>query len=306
MALQAKFIKQKIKAVGNIKKITKTMEMVAASKMRKATEASLASREYALGALEILVNLAEKREIEHPMLDPRETGKTLVVIVAANKGLAGGYNVNVSKQVGKLVKEKGDDAVEAICIGKQAEKIARRFKLPVVASFTDFKDFANVEDAYAVMEVVREQFLKEESDKKRTFEYQEVYIAYTQFIKAMTYEAKSAPILPFKPESIHMMITDSSSGKAVEEKDSLKLYTFEPSEEVVLEQVIPQLLTAVMFQVMLDAYASEHSSRMVAMQNATDNAGQLQDDLKLSFNKARQAAITQEIAEISAGANALQ
>lgn len=299
MALQAKVIKQKIKAVGNIKKITKTMEMVSASKMRRATEASLSSREYALSALEILVHLSENRQVEHTLITPRSTGKTLIIIVASNKGLAGAYNVNISKRVSVYVKEHAGDEIECICVGKKAEQIARRNQLSVVASFTEFKDFANVDDVRAIVNVMLEQFEKAD-------EYKNIFVAYTQFVKAFTYEPKVKPLLPVQPESLYMMITDEKADREKLSTESLKLYLFEPSEEVVLDQVIPQLLTAVMYQVLLDAYASEHSSRMMAMQNATENAGALQDDLKLTYNKARQAGITQEIAEISAGANALQ
>jgi F-type H+-transporting ATPase subunit gamma len=298
MALQAKVIKQKINAVGNIKKITKTMEMVSASKMRKSTEASLSSRAYALSALEILVNLADNRQVEHPLLTHREEGKTLVVIVASNKGLAGSYNVNVSKQISLFIKNHSDLEIECVCIGKKAEQIARRNNIPVIASFTAFKDFADIDEIRSVVKVLLEQFEKEG-------EYKNIMVAYTQFLKSFTYEAKIKPILPVQPDSLYMMITDEKINISKASSDSLKLYLFEPSEEIVLNQVIPQLLTAVMYQVMLDAFASEHSSRMMAMQNATENAGELQEDLKLSFNKARQAAITQEIAEISAGANAL-
>ena len=300
MALQGKAIKAKITAVGNIKKITKTMQMVAASKMRKSVEAALASRDYALSALEILVHLSQERNVEHPMIMRRDTGKTLCVIVAANKGLCGGYNVNVSRRVSEYVKEHASEEIECITVGKQAEKIAKRNKLKIVATFTEFKDFAQAEDAAQLINVVSDLYSRDESYKK-------VVVAYTQFVKPLTYDPKVKPLIPIQPESLYMMITDEQMPK--EDKDDMrsakKLYAFEPSEEEVMESVVPELLTAVIYQVFLDAYAAEHSSRMVAMQNATDNAGELQEELKLSFNKARQAGITQEIAEISAGANAL-
>lgn len=300
MALQGKAIKSKIKAVGNIKKITKTMQMVAASKMRRAVEASLSSRDYALGALEILVNLSEKRNVEHPMLTRRVSGKTLCVIIASNKGLCGGYNVNVSRRVSEYVKNNPAETIECVTVGKQAEKIAKRNNLVIIASFTEIKDFARIEDASQLVYVMKDLFMKDES-------YQKVFVAYTQFLKPLTYEAKIKPLLPIQPESLYLMLMGESLTHEKKEalRESKKLYTFEPSEEQVMESVIPELLTGVMYQVFLDAYASEHSSRMVAMQNATDNAGELQESLKLSFNKARQAGITQEIAEISAGANAL-
>lgn len=300
MALQAKAIKGKIAAVGNIKKITKTMEMVAASKMRKAIEASLGSREYAISALEILVHLARERSVSHPMLEVRETGRILIVIVASNKGLAGGYNVNISRLVSNYRREHPDTEIDCITIGKQAERIAKRNQVHIVATFTDFKDFANGDDAFRVMSVVIDLFT-------RDMTYSKVMIAYTQFIKSLTYEPKLKSVVPINPETLYLMITDErlSGSEKKEMQKAKKLYQFEPSEQEVMNTVIPELMTAMMFQVMLDAYAAEHSSRMVAMQNATENSGALQDDLKLTYNKARQAAITQEIAEISAGANAM-
>lgn len=300
MALQGKAIKAKITAVGNIKKITKTMQMVAASKMRRAVDASLSSRNYALSALEILVHLSQERSVEHPMIVRRVKGKTLCVIIASNKGLCGGYNVNVSRRVSEYVKSHTDEIVECVTVGKQAERIAKRNNLTIVATFTEFKDFAQAEDAAQLVSVVSDLFSRDDTYKK-------VMVSYTQFVKPLVYDPKVKPLLPIQTDSLYMMITDERISKEEKEKmgQAKKLYGFEPSEEEVLDSVVPKLLTAVIYQVFLDAYASEHSSRMVAMQNATDNAGELQDELKLSFNKARQAAITQEIAEISAGANAL-
>lgn len=300
MALQTKAIKSKIHAVGNIKKITKTMQMVSASKMRKSVQASVRSREYALSALEILVSLAEERNQEHPFLVERESGKTLCVIIASNKGLCGGYNVNVSRRVAEYVKQNPDEVIECITVGKQAERIAKRNRLAIVATFTEFKDFAHVDDVAMIVHVMRDLF-------GRDLTYKKVMVAYTQFIKPLTYDAKLKSLLPIHPEALYLMVTDEYFNKGVHDamKESKKMYTFEPSEQEVMDAVIPELLHGVLYQVFLDAYAAEHSSRMVAMQNATDNAGELQQDLKLSFNKARQASITQEIAEISAGANAL-
>jgi len=300
MALQGKAIKSKITAVGNIKKITKTMQMVAASKMRKAVDASLSSRDYALSALEILVNLSQERNIEHVMTTHRDQGKTLCIIVASNKGLCGGYNVNVSRRVAEYIKKHPEEIVECVTIGKQAERIAKRNQLTIVATFTELKDFAQTEDASRLVYIMRNLFSRDNTYKK-------VVVAYTQFLKPLTYEPKIRLLIPVQLESMYMMITDGhlSQEKKEDMAQAKKLYVFEPSEEEVMNSVIPRLLTAVTYQVFLDAYASEHSSRMVAMQNATENAGELQQALKLSFNKARQASITQEIAEISAGANAL-
>jgi F-type H+-transporting ATPase subunit gamma len=198
------------------------------------------------------------------------------------------------------MKHHADETIKCVAVGKQAERIARRNKIDIIASFTEFKDSANANDAHMLMSLIVDMFSTDETYKKVT-------LAYTQFIKPLTYSPKVTHMLPIETDSLYMMITDKQMQKETQDemRSAKKVYTFEPSEEEVAETVIPELLTAVIFQVLLDAYASEHSSRMVAMQNATENAGTMQDELTLTYNKARQAGITQEIAEISAGANAM-
>ncbi|MCB9809214.1 ATP synthase F1 subunit gamma [Candidatus Nomurabacteria bacterium] len=305
MALQAKVIKQKIEGVGNIKKITKTMEMVAASKMRKAVESSMSSRRYADGALEILVHLSQDKDLQHALMTPRpDARKVLFVIVSSNKGLCGGYNVNIARKIAESYRLHPDYEIECITVGKRAEHIARYNNLSIIASFTEFADTANSKDVRALTQVMLDAFLETDT-------YAKVMVAYTQFIKTMVYQPKIAQLLPVQTESMHMVIDRVKRDKdeiLESQKDSIiqsKPYTFEPSPDIIIDSVVPQLLKAVMYQVLLDAYASEHSSRMMAMQSATENAGKLQDELRLTYNKARQAAITQEIAEIAAGADAL-
>ena len=302
MALQAKVIKQKIEAVGNIKKITKTMEMVAASKMRRAVDSSVSSRRYADGALEVLVHLSQDRYLNHTLMNKRpDSKKILFVIVSSNKGLCGGYNVNIARKIAESYKLHPDFEIECITVGKRAENIARYNNISIIASFTDFQDVACVQDVRALTQVMLDSFTKDET-------YAKVMVAYTQFIKTMSYRPKIAQMLPVEPESMYMVIDRVKKEASEDLADSAKskpVYTFEPSAADILDTVVPQLLKAVMYQVLLDAYASEHSSRMVAMQSATENAGKMQDELRLTYNKARQAGITQEIAEIAAGAEAL-
>lgn len=289
--MQTKEIKTKIRSVGNIKKITKTMEMVSVAKMRKTSENAQASRSYAMHALELLAHISDKREQEHPYLDGNDSNDTLLVIIGSNKGLCGGYNVNINKAV-KAFLAGNDSTVKAVTIGKQAEKIARRNSLPVVASFTDFGDQVTADESASVSKVLEEQFSNGAFGK--------VVVVYTRFIKAMNYEVATQPFLPVQPEQLSQFFgaTDASSS------ENLALYAFEPSESDILNNVLPGLLTAVLYQTLLESAASEHSSRMVAMKGATENAGNLLDDLKLSYNKARQEAITREISEIAAGGEA--
>jgi F-type H+-transporting ATPase subunit gamma len=289
--MQTKEIKTKIRSVGNIKKITKTMEMVSVAKMRKTSENAQASRSYAMHALELLAHISDKREQEHPYLDGNDSNDTLLVIIGSNKGLCGGYNVNINKAVKSFLLEN-DTTVKAVTIGKQAEKIARRNSLPVVASFTEFGDQVTADESASVSKVLEEQF--------SNGDFGNVVVVYTRFIKAMNYEVTTQPFLPVQPDQLSGFFgaTDESSS------ENLALYAFEPSESDILNNVLPGLLTAVLYQTLLESAASEHSSRMVAMKGATENAGNLLDDLKLSYNKARQEAITREISEIAAGGEA--
>lgn len=299
MAIQTKAIKQKMTSVGNIKKITRTMEMVSVSKMKRAVARSFASREYARYALELLITLSKERNISNSLLEYGTGDKILLVIVASNKGLCGGYNINVSKTVSKFKASAGRE-IDCIAIGKQAERIARRNSIPIIASFNEFGEDID----FAEIETLRKVVIKEFLEAKK---YNSVSIAYTEFVKQMDYLPKIREILPVSPKTTRNIIESTQEGRDESrfEKRSMALYLFEPSEEKVLTHVIPHLLSATLFQIMLDAGASEHSSRMVAMKNATDNAGTLLNDLRLTYNRARQASITQEVAEIIGGAEAL-
>ncbi len=295
MATQGKVIKNKIRSVGNIRKITKTMEMVSVSKMRRAVERTQRSQAYTLQAYSVLAALVAERDVTHSLVQqPRDAQRRLVVIVASNKGMCGGYNVTLGKKLREDIAVNG--ACDVITIGKQAETIARRLGCTVVASFLEFSDLQlQVDEVRSLVQVMIQQF--------ETGEYTNVSIVHTAFIKAMQYEARITPLLPLSiglighlPELARSQDTPKVSGG---------LYAFEPSPERLVSVLIPKLLLALVYQIMLEAYASEHSSRMVAMKNATDNAGSLIDELVLTYNQARQAAVTQELAEIVGGANAL-
>jgi F-type H+-transporting ATPase subunit gamma len=300
MAIQAKVIKEKIKSVGNIKKITKTMEMVSVSKMRRAISDTLASREYARYALELLVTLSKKRQIGHPLLLPGSGEKTLLVIVASNKGLCGGYNTNVSKLVSKFKKDH-DREIEAVTIGKQAENIAHRNGLTIKASYKEFGEDIEIEKVKSLRKMIQKEFLE-------SGEYNNVQIIYTQFVKQLDYRPKVREIIPISPKTTREIIEEVEHGSSDHRfsLDSLAQYLFEPTEEEVLNGVLPSLISSVLFQILLEASASEHSSRMVAMQSASENAEEMEEELTLTFNRARQAGITQEISEIISGASALQ
>lgn len=300
MAVQAKVIKEKIKSVGNIKKITKTMEMVSVSKMRRAVSATIASREYARYALELMVTLSKKRQISHPLLTVGSGEKTLLVIVASNKGLCGGYNTNISKLVSTF-KKNHKGIIEAVTLGRQAEVIANRNGIFIKASFKEFGEDITISKVKTLRKLLQKEFIE-------SGQYKTVQIIYTQFIKQLDYKPQVREILPVSPKITREILEEVEKGSSKERFDinAMALYLFEPGEQEILDKVLPNLISSVLFQIVLEASASEHSSRMIAMQSASDNAGELEKDLKLTFNRARQAGITQEISEIISGANSLQ
>lgn len=301
MATQIKTIKQKIGSVQNIRKITKTMEMVSVAKMRKAINRAVASRDYAKYALEILMTLINERNISHPLMESRVGDTTLLVIIASNKGLCGSYNMNVSKTVAKYMKENPTMKFDCIVIGKQAEKIARRFGLNILDRYHEFKDDFGLEQ----IKMLRRQIVALFSEKNH---YHNVVIAYTEFVKQMVSRAGVKEILPVTTKISEKIVQENDTGvdTFTPNKRGMAEYIFEPSEQRVLDKLIPNFISTLLFQVLLEANASEHSSRMFAMKNATDNATGILEDLVLTYNRARQANITQEVAEIIAGAEALQ
>lgn len=304
MPVSAKAIKTRIKSVKNTQKITKAMEMVSASKMRRAVEQSLASRPYSELALELLVNISKDRLISHPLLRKEQGNKTLLVIVTSNKGLCGGFHVNIFKELQKYIKgqiEKGRSIsdIHVVAVGKYAERFAKKLKLTVVASFIEIPDTLSIEELSGLTSFIKNEFLAEKYDRVR--------LVYSHYVSAISNEVRIRGILPVKAVNVEKMVNDISDADSEIKTDdrSLALYGFEPSEEDVLNQVLPRLTEVLVYQAVLEARASEHSSRMMAMKNASENAGEMIDELSLYYNKARQAGITQEIVEIATGAQAL-
>ncbi len=304
MALSTKAIKAKIGSVKNTKKITKAMEMVAASKMKKAVDNALGSREYAERALELLVHISKDRIIKHPLLERRDERKTLLLVIASNKGLCGGYNAHVRKVFNKIVdvhenRSETNSALSVITVGKYAERFAKARGVEVVASFVDFPDNIFIEDITALSGMIINEFEKETYDSVR--------MVFSHFISAMSSNVNTQPLLPVSPDAIESFI--SQVGGAKESRDvvleNLAQYRFEPNEEEVLNHVLPRLTEVQIYQALLESFAVEHSSRMIAMKNASESADEMVSDLTLTFNKARQAAITQEITEIATAAGAI-
>jgi len=293
-----KEIKLKIGTISNIKKITKTMEMVSVSKMKKMVARVNASKEYAVKALQLLGNLALERNIKHPLLEKGKGEKNLLVVFASNKGLCGGFNVSVGKKLSEITK-KSKRTLDVITIGKQAERAARRNNLSIIASFVDFNEKTGSDDFLTLKDIILDKMIKGD--------YRETWMLYTEFKSAVSYAPVNYQILPPNIDTLkHLFVDEEREDRFGYKLKSLSRYIIEPSPEDVINQIVPKLLHASLYHAHLESQASEHSSRMFAMKNASDNAGNIVGDLTLEYNKARQAAITQEISEIVGGAEALK
>lgn len=282
-------LKTRIRSVGNTKQITKAMQMVAASKMRKAQDAERAGKPYTQLASQILTHLAAQGATEgHPLFTERDVKKRLLIVVASDKGLAGAYNVNVMKKYIHEIRQDRDASVETYTIEvgrKAAQFISKISDVKSSGTYVDLPDHLDGSEFQAILKTAVDMFLAEEVDA--------VDVVYTEYVSAMTQTATTRRVLPagFDTEEVPGTVRDAK---------------FEPDVRTVLDGVAYRLVGAQIFQCLVEAHASEHSMRMIAMKNATDNANDLVDDLTLAMNKARQGAITQELSEISAGVEAMK
>ncbi|MEX0932297.1 MAG: ATP synthase F1 subunit gamma, partial [Parcubacteria group bacterium] len=221
-------------------------------------------------------------------------------IISSNKGLCGAYNVNVQKTAQRYIKAHEGKEISVIAIGKYSEKAARALKANLKASFIDIGEEPHWNDTKVVADLIQEEFVKGE--------YEEVVVVYTKFISALSYTPVIQQLLPMRKKIFaDFQETVGSEKSHVEnvKREQVHEYLFEPSEDELLDAVLPRLVESQLYQAVLEARASEHSARMFAMRNASDNAGTLVKDLTLSYNRVRQSAITQELSEIVAGADAL-
>ncbi len=282
-------IKRRIKSVKNTKKITKAMELVSASKMKRAVSATLASRPYSKTSWEILGALSQiSADSEHPLLKQNEVRNILIVLISSNRGLCGAYNAQIIRKVIETIKSESDKNVSFVAVGKKGEAALRRLGQNIVASFTEIPDNATLRDVMPIGNMVMNDFKKNSYDK--------VYIAYTDFISALLSKPIIQPLLPISNEGLTLVNSETDNNKA-----NNTAYTFEPGYEVLMDKLVEKIARAQVYQMILESSASEQSSRMMAMKNASEAAGEMIDDLTLAFNKARQASITKEISEISAG-----
>ena len=288
-----KEIRGKIKSVENTKKITKAMEMVAASKMRKAQDRMRSARPYAEKVRNIAAHLgAANPEYVHPFMKSNDVKKTGLIVVTTDKGLCGGMNTNVLRAVTAKLRELQGEGVqtETVAIGNKGLGFLTRVGAKVVSQATQLGDTPHLEKLIGPVKVLLDQYEKGELNA--------VYIAYTRFINTMKQESVIEQLLPLSAEQMQQETRDSGKQHSWD-------YLYEPDAQSVIDDLLVRYVEALAYQAVAENMASEQSARMVAMKAATDNAGHVIKELKLVYNKTRQAAITTELSEVVAGAAAV-
>jgi len=282
-------IRRRIKSVKNTAQITRAMELVAASKMKKAQDQAVAGRSYAGMLNNVLAGLTEQsEEITSPLMEKRDGTKTLVVLVSTDKGLCGGLNTNLFKKVLDEANVPAD--AQFVTVGKKGRRLIAKLQKELVADF-EVKDPVPFGETKLLARFLTKQFLEGKVDR--------VLVAYNHFVNTLSQRPTVVPLLPLCPENLQEVTSKGASPSDQE-------YIFEPSQDDVFEHLLPLFVNFTTYQLVVKARASEHSARMVAMKSATDNAKGMIKDLTLEYNKLRQAAITAELLEISAAAKAME
>jgi len=278
-----KDIRDRIKSVKSIQKVTKAMKMVAAAKMRRAQERMEESRPYSNSLAEVIQHLLPDVDRDRlPLLDVRDVKRKAYVVVSADRGLAGAFNTNLLKVAQKEIDAFGKEKVDIFCIGKKARDHFKRREYNIITSHVDFWADMEFNSAITIGRSIIEHFTSGKVD--------EIHVVYNYFINVGRQQVKSEVLLPLVYEENNGVTHD-------------RLY--EPSKEELVSSLIPRHLNVQMWKYLLESYASEQAARMLSMENATTNAQDMIKDLTLKFNKARQAAITTEMLEIVSGAEAL-
>ncbi len=285
---------RRIKSIKSTRKITRAMQMVSAAKMRKAQNATMASRIYAQLASELITSMGDVGKYENPLLAVHPEAKKLgIILVTTNRGLVGGFNTNLINKLKEL--ELGDPELvgEIIAVGKKGSETVSRTKRILKAQFQKHDSTQQVKEIYPIVQMISEAY--------KTGEYLKIIVVYNHFVSTLEQKPTAKVLLPFNWEK--------HSKRGQESKEDLINtweYVFEPDRSAVLQHVLPRVLESQIYQAILESDASEHSARMVMMKNATEAAGDLIDDLTLTFNQLRQNKITTELSEITAGRIALE
>ena len=309
MANNLRDIRRKIKAVKSTRQVTKAMELVSASKMRRAVHNAQALRRYALTAWAMLRKLAKTNAEQHPFLKDRPVHKVLAVFFTSDRGLCGSFNAHLFRTASQYAKGLSalemHPEVEFIAVGRKGQQFLARTGRKVVAAFPALSNNPSFKDVLPVAKMAMDGFLSGEYDR--------VVLVYSDFISALVQEPAVKVMLPFSDTVLQEMMQSLFPKKSQSKEEARVLsehaatleYKFEPSPEEVLNRILPQLTELQVYQAALESAASEHSARMVAMRNATDNASDFLEDLNLTYNRTRQGIITAELAELSASKAAL-
>lgn len=280
-------IRRRIRSVGNMQQITRAMEMVSAAKMRKAQQRVTASRPYSDQLRQIMSDLATQQPdpeqlAQFPLLQKRPIRNVELIVITPDRGLTGALNTNILRRGSRYILEEAGASVQVIAAGKKARDYFVRTRQNVQAEFIGLGDNVTLADVRPIADIAIDDFVSGKVDA--------VFVVYSRFINTLVQRPEVVQILPVEPPPAHEGYSD---------------YIFEPSPEEVLNNLLPRYVEVLLYQAVLEGAASEHSARMVAMRSASDNAKEVQQELSLSYNKARQAQITREVSEIAAGANAM-
>ena len=279
-----KDIRDRIKSVKSIQKVTKAMKMVAAAKMRRAQENMEKARPYNHRLVEIIQHLLPSVERSMlPLLEIREVKRIAYVVVTSDRGLAGSFNSSILRKAHNDIDEFGKQNVDIFCIGKKAKDYFKSRKYNIIASYSDFWNDLNFNQSMKIGSTIINHFLDLSVD--------EIRVTYNEFVNVATQATVSEKLLPIELNDDELSDTD---------------FLYEPSKDKIVKSLIPRYLNAQVWKYLLESYASEQAARMVAMENATTNSEDMIKNLTLEFNKARQAAITTEMLEIVSGAEALK
>lgn len=289
----AREMRLRIRSVKNISQVTRALQAVSASKVRKAIAALMGTRPYATKAWQVLTHIAGQpgREALHPLLTGRGIPrKTLVVIVSGDRGLAGAYNTNLIRFALRRF-TNWPTPVSYIAVGRKGRDLLIRRRLNVIADFSNLPAAPSFADVSAIGRLAVDEYLSGRAD--------EVYLVYTDFVNMVKQEPTVKKMLPLEVTGAGERVQDYEVHK------TSAAYTYEPAEREILDEIIPRFTALQVYQAILESLASEHAARMVAMRNATDNALELVGDLQLQYNKVRQQVITNDMLDIAGGAEAL-
>ena len=296
----ARDIKRRIRSVNNIAQVTRALEAVSASRVRRAQEQVMNTRGYASKANEVLANVAATTTgTEHPLLAVHDRVQAInVILITSDRSLCGAYNDNIIKHAFKFAEHHPDEDIRWIAVGRKGRDQLIRAGQNVIAEFTNLPTPLRVADVLPIANIVLDEFNSHTTDQ--------VFIGYTDFINSLIQKPTMFNVMPLKPYASKSPLEDELLSEAPAVTIAGRDYLYEPDPASILDSVIPRFVTLLIYQAFLESAASEHSARMIAMRNASENAAALSGDLRLEYNKLRQAAITGEILDIVGGVNALE